>query len=195
VAPRLPTRAFHAARDESGQNLVEFALLLPILLLILMGIMQFGLIFNAYVTLNNAVREGARRASVYVFDTSQSPGANDAARLALLEDAIVGGRGVLNLGPSRATGTANFDHDGSFSGGCSWNAAGPCTVTDGDIRVTYTIPAGVKPNEPRRGYFLQVEAFYHEPLFVPLIDQFLPADPSKGAGWFRVPATMTVVIN
>jgi hypothetical protein len=182
-------------RDESGQNLVEFALLLPILLILLMGIMQFGLIFNAYVTLNNAVREGARQASVYMFDTSQSPGANDAARLAVLEDAIIGGRGVLNLGSSRATGTANFDHKGSFTGGCNWNAAGACTVTDGDIRVTYTIPAGVTPNEPRRGYFLAVEAFYHEALFVPLIDQFLPADASKGAGWFRVPATMTVVIN
>jgi hypothetical protein len=182
-------------RDERGQNLVEFALLLPILLILLMGIMQFGLIFNAYVTLNNAVREGARQASFYFFDPSQSPGANDAARLARLEDAIVAGRGILNLGTTRASGTTNFAHNGSFSGVCNWNAAGTCTVTDGDITVSYSIPAGVTPNEPRRGYFFTVEAFYHEMLFVPLIDQFLPSDPSKGAGWFRVPARMTVVIN
>jgi Flp pilus assembly protein TadG len=47
-------------RVEDGQNIVEFALLLPILMWILMGIIQFGFIFAIYITLNNAVREGAR---------------------------------------------------------------------------------------------------------------------------------------
>ena len=47
-----------------GQTMVEFALVLPILLVILFGIVQFGITFNHYVTLTDAVRAGARTAAV-----------------------------------------------------------------------------------------------------------------------------------
>lgn len=49
---------FH--RNEEGQSLVEFALLLPVLMIILLGIVEFGFMFNAKITLNSAAREGAR---------------------------------------------------------------------------------------------------------------------------------------
>ncbi len=51
-------------KDENGQSLVEFALILPIMLLLLMGIVQFGFIFNGQITLTSAAREGARLAVV-----------------------------------------------------------------------------------------------------------------------------------
>jgi Flp pilus assembly protein TadG len=44
--------------------MVEFALVLPILLLLVMGIIQFGVLFNNYVTLTDGVRAGARQAAV-----------------------------------------------------------------------------------------------------------------------------------
>lgn len=44
--------------------MVEFALVLPILLLLIMGIIQFGIVFSHYVTLTDAVRAGARQAAV-----------------------------------------------------------------------------------------------------------------------------------
>lgn len=47
-------------RDEDGQSLVEFALLLPIIMVLLLGIVEFGFMFNAKITLNSAAREGAR---------------------------------------------------------------------------------------------------------------------------------------
>ncbi len=47
-------------RSEAGQSLVEFALVLPVLLLLLLGIIQFGAVFNSLITLNAAAREGAR---------------------------------------------------------------------------------------------------------------------------------------
>ena len=47
-----------------GQALVEMAFVLPIMLLVLMGIFEFGSIFNTYLILTNASREGARVASV-----------------------------------------------------------------------------------------------------------------------------------
>jgi Flp pilus assembly protein TadG len=51
-------------RGQDGQALVEFALVLPFLLMILIGIIQFGVLFNQYLTLTDAVRAGARQAAV-----------------------------------------------------------------------------------------------------------------------------------
>jgi Flp pilus assembly protein TadG len=51
-------------RNEKGQAMVEFAIVLPILLVLVFGIIQFGITFNHYLTLTDAVRVGARQASV-----------------------------------------------------------------------------------------------------------------------------------
>jgi Flp pilus assembly protein TadG len=51
-------------RREDGQAVVEFALVLPLLLLILLGIVQFGSVFRDYIALTDATRVGARQASV-----------------------------------------------------------------------------------------------------------------------------------
>jgi Flp pilus assembly protein TadG len=56
-------RKFHR-RNERGQTLVEFALVLPILSLLLLGVIQFGIVFNNYITLTDAVRAGARKGAV-----------------------------------------------------------------------------------------------------------------------------------
>lgn len=51
-------------KREDGQAMVEFALILPIFLLILCGILDFGWLFYNQLSLNNACREGARYAVV-----------------------------------------------------------------------------------------------------------------------------------
>jgi Flp pilus assembly protein TadG len=51
-------------RNEQGQTMTEFALVLPVLALILFAVIQFGIVFNNYVTLTDATRAGARRAAV-----------------------------------------------------------------------------------------------------------------------------------
>lgn len=50
--------------DRRGQALVEFALILPILVLLLVGVLDFGRAIYAYNTVNNAARQGARLAIV-----------------------------------------------------------------------------------------------------------------------------------
>lgn len=50
--------------DHRGQSMVEFALVLPALLLVLFGITEFGRAFEAYLTVNHIAREGARLAAV-----------------------------------------------------------------------------------------------------------------------------------
>ena len=44
--------------------MTEFALVLPLLVLLLFGIIQFGITFNNYITLTDAVRAGARQGAV-----------------------------------------------------------------------------------------------------------------------------------
>jgi Flp pilus assembly protein TadG len=51
-------------RNEQGQTMTEFALVLPVLALILFAVIQFGIVFNNYVTLTDATRAGARKAAV-----------------------------------------------------------------------------------------------------------------------------------
>jgi Flp pilus assembly protein TadG len=51
-------------KDERGQTMVEFALVLPVLLVVLFGIIQFGITYGNYVALTDAVRAGARTAAV-----------------------------------------------------------------------------------------------------------------------------------
>ncbi len=53
------TRAL-PSRSQRGQTMVEFALVLPIFLLLLLGIAQLGIAFNNYLDLTDAVRQGAR---------------------------------------------------------------------------------------------------------------------------------------
>lgn len=50
-------------KNENGQAVVEFAIVLPILLIILCGIIDFGWILSAQLATNNCAREGARYAA------------------------------------------------------------------------------------------------------------------------------------
>jgi hypothetical protein len=59
----LRPRIWHASVN--GQSLVETALLLPIVALLLIGVVEFGLILYAHVQVANAAREAARAASLY----------------------------------------------------------------------------------------------------------------------------------
>ncbi|MHB1125752.1 MAG: TadE/TadG family type IV pilus assembly protein [Bacillota bacterium] len=47
-------------KNEGGQALVELALILPVLIILLFGVIEFGRIFQAYLTVTYAAREGAR---------------------------------------------------------------------------------------------------------------------------------------
>jgi len=51
-------------KDQRGQAIVEMALVLPILLLIVFGIIEFGRLYACDLAINNAAREGARAAAL-----------------------------------------------------------------------------------------------------------------------------------
>lgn len=171
-----------------------------------MGIIQFGLIFAVYVTINNSVREAARWGSIYVYDNTVSNTNNDTARNNGMVDRIYISRGILNI-PVRGTAGSNFSTVATAAI-ASPNTSCPVLTptpelgwwygansTNPDVTICYARPTGVPPSDPRRGYYLDVETWYHLQVFIPLLQQFLPDDPVKGAPWIRLPGRITVVVN
>lgn len=63
-------------RGSRGNNLVEFAMVLPVLLTMFMGVFDFGWVLHQQIALDNATREGARRGAI---------GTNDAGVLAAMQ--------------------------------------------------------------------------------------------------------------
>jgi Flp pilus assembly protein TadG len=58
--------------DQAGQGVVEFALILPVLLFLLVGIIEFGLIMNNVIALRQGAREGARQGAVAQFGSTNA---------------------------------------------------------------------------------------------------------------------------
>jgi Flp pilus assembly protein TadG len=52
------------ARDDSGASAAEFALIVPVLLLILFSIIQFGITINNYIQITSGARAGARTLAI-----------------------------------------------------------------------------------------------------------------------------------
>jgi hypothetical protein len=98
---------------QQGQAAVEIALVLPLLLLVLSGIIIVAFIFYAHIQVSNAVREGARAGSVY-WDTHPSSGLSlqDTVRKAVYDP----GTGTSALGFLPPTGSSfNVNNDVTIS--------------------------------------------------------------------------------
>jgi Flp pilus assembly protein TadG len=104
--------------EESGQAFVELALVLPVLLLLLLGVIQFGNIFRDYIALTDATRVGARQAAV---SRSIQPASN---RIPLVISKVQ--RAAVNLDKNQMTVTVEpVMIDGVTPG---WEESGDVTV-------------------------------------------------------------------
>ena len=166
-------------RDGAGQSLVEFSLILFPLFFILLGIIQFGFIFNAYVTMTNAARDAARLGTVYVYDRSLTKAQNDLVRNEAIKSEVVTAMNMLGK-------TAPW-----FTTGATWTQSGS-SYTNGDVVITYALPTGVTDTDTRAGQQVMVRATYHQDLIIPLISEFLPKD---AGGRMRLQGEVTMVIN
>ena len=61
--------------NQNGAALVEFAIVLPLLLILIFGIIEFGVMFYDKAMLTNATREGTRAAILYADDRTVPPAA------------------------------------------------------------------------------------------------------------------------
>ncbi|HEX5039095.1 MAG TPA: TadE family protein [Candidatus Limnocylindria bacterium] len=111
--------------ESRGQSLVEFALILPVFVLLIVGILDFGRAVFAFNTLNNAAREGAR---VAIVDQT----------LTHVQDMAASRTGFLDVPPSDVT--VDFrdpdavDTANSCDGAPGQNAIVGCLAV---VRVTY----------------------------------------------------------
>ena len=189
----VPAPAASEGADRStaqrGQSLVEFALVMMPLFIILLGIIQFGFIFNAYVTITNSTREGARLGTVYVYQPGLSKSQNDLIRNNRIKERVLGSMNLL-------TKTAP-----QFSTSTTWTQVGttsPVTFTNGDLVVEYSNPitaanpTGVPETDARVGQQIRVRALYHQDLIIPLIAQLLPRD---AGGRLGLTSETTMVVN
>jgi TadE-like protein len=61
---RSDMRIGRLCRQRRGAALVEFAIVVPLLMLLLMGIMEFGMILHDYLSISQGAREGVREAAI-----------------------------------------------------------------------------------------------------------------------------------
>ncbi len=71
------------ARDDRGATMVEFAIVLPLILLLLFGIIEYGIAFNADSNVNQSARAGGRSAAILSADPQMEFKAAEAAAAAL----------------------------------------------------------------------------------------------------------------
>ena len=104
--------------------MLEFALVVPVFLLLVMGIIDFGSTFNDYNSVRQGVREGARQAVVADWTLGDCTGGSSSERLACLTTARIG------LDPDRTR--VRVDIDGEYQPGnqvtvCAMYSAGSIT--------------------------------------------------------------------
>ncbi len=110
--------------------MVEAALILPIMALLLMGIMEFGLLFTSYSTTTAASRSGARLAATAYSQAGGSVTAQNAAAtqiaaataadLEVLNNAEPVGMAIYKVNPSSTDGAPYGGFPGpNMSGGCT----------------------------------------------------------------------------
>jgi hypothetical protein len=116
-------------KSESGQSLVEFALIVPLLILLLFGIVDFGRIFHAYLTIDHAGREAARAASIGKDDTQvKSTAVTDAVGIGLTTDKV-----VISPNGARVSGndvSITITYPITFLTPVIGNIVGPITLED-----------------------------------------------------------------
>jgi Flp pilus assembly protein TadG len=186
-----PARHCHAR----GQAMIEFAAVLLPLLMIIVGIIQFGLIFGANVSLTNAAREAARDGTIYVY-TGTDKVTNDKNRCtAVLQGA------KSSFGLIAAASPYFVTADPCASG----HRVNDYTWTNGDLTITYCRPTAspsaaddcaasttVLANDARRGYRMTVTLTYRSDIIVPFVGEILRTDAN---GRLVQTARATMVIN
>ncbi|GAC1613888.1 MAG: hypothetical protein NVS9B1_22860 [Candidatus Dormibacteraceae bacterium] len=167
-------------QSERSQSMTEFALVAPLLLLMLFGILDFGRVIYIYGTLTQAANEGVR---VAVRASSPLPGDSDVQGAAQQQaQSLILANPCANgpLPPSSGPGAQNPPP------GSGWifitQPNPPATV---ETNPTYNAPGGQTPTSatsscsainPRSSgsYALQVTIRYNYPFFTPLLEQLAP---------------------
>jgi Flp pilus assembly protein TadG len=100
-------RAARKRRAESGTSIVEAAIVLPLMLMLMFAITEFGISYTRWNSLTNAVREGARTGVVF-----RSP-CNDGTVITLIETTVSDFADSSGIDPANITTTVEGACDGT----------------------------------------------------------------------------------
>ena len=114
------------ARDERGATLVEAAIILPVVVLIVFGIIEFGLAFKDSLTVSSATRAGARTASA---EPRQPTFNSDTAKAVARAVSALPSGSVEQLWIYKA----NVDGDPVDGGGSAYTSCNTCAVFTWDV--------------------------------------------------------------
>jgi len=112
------------ARGESGASMVELAIILPIFLLLVFGVIQFGITYNNLITIRQGTREAARQGAVGNFGSTTScsltgvtgsPSTDIQKLMCLAKQQI--GLSYANTRVKVMSGSADFTSSGTFQKG------------------------------------------------------------------------------
>jgi hypothetical protein len=159
-----PPKRLRAVR---GQSLVEFALVVPIFLLLVGGIVQFGVIFWAQNTLTQVVRDTGRWAATQQTKPCNAPAAGTA--LVAQADLIARNSSLIGYSAGQWSGSpVAFDATPAPREGveASWPIP--------------TVPAGLvatdcPPDTNETAWFVNIRAHHEVPVFFPVIGAFVPS--------------------
>jgi Flp pilus assembly protein TadG len=151
------TRKGAASRLPRGQSLVEFAIVLPVLLLIIGAIIQFGVIFWGQNTLTQIARDTGRWASTQ----SQCDTVAEHAAVLATAKSIAASSSLIGPNPNGWTDPANVNS--------SWQiVSGTCPPADNTkvsfvtISITHQVPVFF-PWIPGNGNLTTIAQFRMEP--------------------------------
>lgn len=122
-------------RQQSGQTLLELALLTPVLLLLLLGVIEIGRYAYISILVSSAARAGAAYGSQSVADSGDTPGIQTAAD----NDFLNNGQSVSTLTVTAWT-TCACDSGGSLSSQTGAPGSNNCS-TSSNPSITTTIAA------------------------------------------------------
>jgi hypothetical protein len=92
---------------QKGQDLLEFALIFPLLMLIVVGVLDLGRAFFAAIAVANVAREGARYGIDLDWDSACDPGCDFSGFYSSIESIAEAEASNLGLDPSKLDATAN----------------------------------------------------------------------------------------
>ena len=199
--PASPVRLPHPLSRERGQAMVEFAAVLLPLMVVIVGIVQFGLLFGANVSLTNAARESARAATIYRYIGSETNAEHGVNRCSDAVEAATQAFGFLSAS------SPHFSASTPCPGGVDLTGDGAHDLwQNGDVEVS--ICAGGTPANSEcpdvgntatyctvtsgQGCLVRVRLTYNQSIIVPLLDAILDSD---GNGLFELGTDASMVIN
>ena len=135
--------------EEGGQALVEFALILPVILLLVVGMLEFARAWNLHQVMTDAAREGARRAAIQDV-TSGNPQTQDSVKAAMWGYVAQAG-----YDPQYATMTIDLKGPGGIGSG-TWKNTGDFVTVNLSLPYRFAI-LPTRPITMRSSFTMRIE--------------------------------------